>query len=696
MSPEQAAGSRDLDGRSDLYSLGCVLYEMLAGRAPFVGPTVESIVHQHLASEPPSIANLRPAVPAGVVAALSRALSKTPADRFNPVALFGEAILPRPSAAIQSSVPVPARGVVWRRWGLIGVGVAVVVVGGVALTRWSGRGAAESRYPRTAIAVLPFQNLSAEGPHAYFAGGLHDELLTQLSKVAALSVRGRTSVMGYAGTTKPTAQIADELAVGTIVEASVQVVGERLRVNVQLIDAARNEHLWAESYDRTLDDAFAIQSDIAQQVVAAVGARVGATERTALAAPPTANAQAYRLYLQGLAYYRRPSRDRRNWEVAQELYERALGLEPGFALAHAALSELHGAMYWWRYDLSPQRAARQREEAEAALRLAPDLPEAHVAMGLAHYWGRRDYQRALQEFAVARRQLPSVVENVGAVHRRLGNWDEAVAAWEEATRLDPRDAAQFRELGNTYAVLRRYSEALREFDRALGVAPDLWSAAVDKGFVYVVWRGELDTLEAVLLRSNDVLAGSSRDSLILRVDLLFWKRQGDSMVTALSSAGIPVLEGPSFSWPTALYVAFAHQLRGDDSAARAAFEVARAFVDSVLRERPDDFRIHQARGLALASLGRREAALQEARWLERSALYREDAYAWDLPAEHRALILMRVGEGTLALHEIEQLLARPSRLSVELLRLDPRYDPIRADPRFQALLVKYANPQQVR
>jgi tetratricopeptide (TPR) repeat protein len=476
----------------------------------------------------------------------------------------------------------------------------------------------------------------------------------------------------------------------------VQVVGERLRVNVQLIDAARNEHLWAESYDRTLDDAFAIQSDIAQQVVAAVGARVGATERTALAAPPTANAQAYRLYLQGLAYYRRPSRDRRNWEVAQELYERALGLEPGFALAHAALSELHGAMYWWRYDLSPQRAARQREEAEAALRLAPDLPEAHVAMGLAHYWGRRDYQRALQEFAVARRQLPSVVENVGAVHRRLGNWDEAVAAWEEATRLDPRDAAQFRELGNTYAVLRRYSEALREFDRALGVAPDLWSAAVDKGFVYVVWRGELDTLEAVLLRSNDVLAGSSRDSLILRVDLLFWKRQGDSLITALSGAGIPALEGPSFSWPTALYVAFAHQLRGDDSAARAAFEVARAFVDSVLRERPDDFRVHQARGLALASLGRRQEALQEARWLERSAIYREDAYAWYLPAEHRALILMRVGEVTRALDEVEQLLARPSLVSVELLRLDPRYDPIRADPRFQALLVKYANPQQVR
>jgi hypothetical protein len=198
---------------------------------------------------------------------------------------------------------------------------------------------------------------------------------------------------------------------------------------VQLIDATTDEHLWAERYDRTLDDAFAIQSDVAQRVVAVVGAALGGAERQAMAEAPTADPEAYRLYLQGLEYYARPGFSRQNWEVAQQLYERAIALDAEFALARAALSEVHGAMYWWRYDPSPERAVRQREEAEAALRLSPDLPQAHLAMGLVHYWGRREYRRALDAFAVAREGLPNdawVVGLIGSVHRRLGNWDDVV------------------------------------------------------------------------------------------------------------------------------------------------------------------------------------------------------------------------------------------------------------------------------
>jgi len=702
MSPEQAAGSKDLDGRSDLYSLGCVLYEMLAGQPPFTGPTVESVIHQHLAVEPPSVTNLRPAVPASVVAALARALAKTPADRFNPVALFGEALREGgpgdrgtagriPAERVRPTVPLSLRTA------LFGV-AAVVVVGGALLIVRSGREAptpAAPAYARTAIAVLPFQNLSAEGPHAYFAGGLHDELLTQLSKVAALKVISRTSVMGYAGKNIPLRQIASELGVGSVVEGSVQVIGGRLRVNVQLIDAATDAHLWAERYDRTLDDAFAIQSDVAQRIVAAVGAALGGAERQGLAEAPTANAEAYRLYLQGRDYRRRPGQLRQNNKIAQELFERALALDPGFALAHAELSQVHGAMYFSQYDPSPARAARQRQEAEAALRLAPDLPQAHLAMGLAHYWGRRDYRRALDEFATALRVLPNDAELwslIGYVHRRLGHWDEVVTAFEKATQLDPRDANLFYNLGGvTFLGMNRYAEAVRAFDQALSLAPDLHVAAVRKGIAYVLWQGQLDTLRAVLSRlPSDADLGARGTRAAQHVQLLLWERQADSLLRLLKTARVAVFDAQISYVPASLYAAWAHQLRGNRSAAHAAFDSARVLLDSAVRVFPDEWRVHSARGLALAGLGRRDDALREARWLRESAVYRQDAL-WGPPAaEDRARILAQAGEADAALDEIERLLAQRSWLSVHTLRLDPRWDPIREHPRFKALLARYA------
>jgi len=662
MSPEQATGGRELDGRSDLYSLGCVLYEMLAGVPPFAGTTAESLVHQHLNVSPRPVTEMRPAVPAAVSAALQRALAKTPADRFNPVTLFAEALAHRESVA---TPPVPARPV----------------------------------REHSKIAVLPFQNLSAEGPHAYFAGGLHDELLTQLAKVAALKVISRTSVMGYKGTSRPLRQIADELGVGSVVEGSVQVVGERLRVNVQLIDAAMDEHLWAERYDRTLDDAFAIQSEVAQQIVAAVGAALTGTEQGRLRAAPTANAEAYRLYLQGREYLTRPGYLRSNLETAQQLYERALGPDPSFALAHAALADVHGMMYRFRYDSSATRAARQREEAESALRLAPDLPQAHIAMGLAHYCGHRDYRRALDEFSIAMKSLPNDAELVawaGYADRRLGNWNDCFAAIEKAEQLDPRNADWFWDLGgHTYDMTHRYADAVRALDRALSLAPDLHVATIWRGWTYVRWQGRLDTLRAALSRvPRDAELGAVGSTAAHRAALLLWERNADGLLQELQGGRVSVFEAQYFFLPSALYTAWAHQLGSNREAARAAFDSAQALLDSVMKELPDDWRVHAARGLALAGLGRRDQALREASWLQRSEVYRNDAVDGPLVAEDRARILAQAGDAEAALREIERLLAEPSLVSVHTLRLDPRWDPIREHPRFEALLAKYANPER--
>jgi eukaryotic-like serine/threonine-protein kinase len=706
MSPEQAAGSKDLDGRSDLYSLACVLYEMLGGKPPFTGPTAESVVHQHLTVEPPSIIGLRPAVPAAVASALQRALAKTPADRFNPVAQFAEVLGGRGSLAAApatAGVPAAAARPGWRRAALVALPVFAVAVLGLVFGARLIHSRAGPVFPRTAIAVLPLDNLSAQGPNAYFAGGLHDELLTELAKVGALTVIGRTSVLQYAQSTKRPREIGDELGVGSLVEGSVQIVNDRLRVNVQLLDTKTEAHIWAESYDRTLQDAFAVQSDIAQQIATAVGAALGGAEREALTAPPTANPLAYQLYLQGLDYFRRAGYQRGNLEAAQQLLERAVALDAGFALAHAALSEVHGTMFWFDYDPTLERATRQRTEAETALRLAPESPRGHEAMGLSYYWGQRDYRRALDEFRLAVRGAPGdggLWNYIGYVERRLGEWDSVEVAYARATQLDPRNPNLFADLGcQFYLAIHRYPDAVHACNTALTLAPDFHWAAFKKANAYVLWKGTLDTLRAIikpLVPETDIGAGEGTVAL-KRLLLMLLAHQADSLIAYAGAIRTAVVESQDVYEPRSLYAAWAHLLRGDTIMAHAAFDSARAILDTAVRNHPDDWRMHVARGQAVAGLGIRPEALREAQWLQQSDVYQRDRFYGPYLAESRAQILARIGERDSALAEIERILAGPSwSTSVNTLRLDPRWDPIRSDSRFQALLVKYAGSLERR
>jgi len=688
MSPEQAAGEQDLDGRSDLYSLGCVLYEMLAGQPPFTGPTVESVVHQHMGVDPPPITNLRPAVPAAWASVLERALAKNPADRFNPVAQFADALSARgTTTTLPGGAFAGARPSSWTRRLLLAVFAVLVIAGAVLTGRWLRPGGTGSKYPRTSVAVLPFQNLSADGPHAYFAGGLHDELLTQLSKVAALTVMGRTSVMAYAETTKPPPEIADELGVGSIVEGSVQVLGDRLRVNVQLLDTDTGAHLWAESYDRTLDDAFAIQSDIAQQVVTAVGAAVTGAEAGALAAAPTRNAEAYRLYLQSEEYSNRPGYERRNYEIAEQLLSRAVAEDSTFAIAWAALSYVHGQLYWLGYDPSAERLERQRLAAERALQLAPDLPEARQALAMVYY-RQRHFARALEELTATAQLRPGSAElweDIGFAHRRLGQWDEALAAYDKAMALDPRDAARIADLGaETYMFLHRYEEAIPVFDRALELAPDLGEAHLSKARTFLYWRGELDSLRSTVATGMEF--ASYGPNARWRAELALWERDPNRLLQALGAAPAAVtFEGQLTYEPGLLYAAWAHQLRRDPAAASRAFTETLQQLDAALRQHPDDWRLHASRGRALAGLGRRDEAVDEARAVAASVVY-ADRLARSMLDEARAQIFAQVGMADSALAQLQTLVTGPSWTSAQALRLDPRYDPIRDDPRFGRLM----------
>jgi len=453
--------------------------------------------------------------------------------------------------------------------------------------------------------------------------------------------------------------------------------------------------VWGDTYNQTLDDAFAIQSAVAQQVVAAVGAVLAASERASIVNVPTANPEAYRLYLQ--------AQEHRNWstrtelELMQRLFERAIELDPEFALAHAGLAHAHGAMFWFKLDPSPERADRQVAEAETALRLAPNLAEAHWAMGMAQYWGRRNYQRALDELGIALQGLPNkagLVSQIGFVHRRLGHWAEVNAAFEKASRLDPRDWRVFSDLGGeTFAITRRYADAVRAFDQSLTLPPYVAEVAVHRAMTLLRWRGDVEALRTVLDKvSPDADLGVYRSVIAQRARLLLWDRRADELLSLAGGVLSRVLEEQRAYLPASLYAGWAHQMKRDSSAAREAFRAALVQLEAVPPS-VADHRVHAARGLALAGLGRNVEAQLEARWLQQSSVYREDAMAGPIVAEDRAMILAGIGEVTAALDEIERLLAGPSLLTVHTLRLDPRWDPIREQPRFKALLVKFANPE---
>jgi TolB-like protein/DNA-binding SARP family transcriptional activator/Flp pilus assembly protein TadD len=596
------------------------------------------------------------------------------------------------SGTARAVAPRPRRARWW-----VGVAAVLILAGTLGLGPRLKPHTAQSEPPHTMLALLPFQNLGRDSSHAYIAGGLHDELVSQLARVASLRVVGRQSVREYRETAKPLRKIGQELGVGSVVEASVQVDGSRLRVIAQLVDPATGQELWAARYDRTLDDVLAVESDIAQRIVVAVGATLTNEEAGAIAAAPTGSPEAYAFYLQGLDYRRRPGALRQNLEGAEQLFERALALDGTFAAAHAALSSVHWALYHLRYDRSVARLERARREADTALRLAPDLPQAHVAVSLARDVERGADRDALAELRLALDEAPNDAELwawMGWAYRNAGQWDSALVALARAERLDPRDADLWISMGNTLHYLHRYPEAIAAYRRALALAPDLVEPHLSLAWSYALWTGDLDTLRAALSGlPPDGDPGGGGDGLgEQRLALLAWERQPDSILALLRT--MDAAAGAHRRPPAGRgqWAAEAYLLSGDTADARRGFESALAALDSAERAAPDDPGVHGGRGAVLAALGRRAEAMREERWLERSALYRTDRYRQDAGIAVDAVILMRVGETDAALDRLERLLAGPSLVTVQQLRLDPTWDPIRGDPRFQRLLARYATP----
>ena len=551
---------------------------------------------------------------------------------------------------------------------------------------------ASARKIDKSIAVLPFQSLSDEKENAYFADGIQDDILTNLSKIGDLKVISRMSVMSYRGDAVRNArEIGKALGVATLLEGSVRRIGNRVRVNVQLIDANNDEHIWAEDYDRDLTDVFAIQTDLAQKIAAALQAKLSPTEKARLDNRPTQNPDAYLLFVQAHDYANRMDMFNDMSLKAVPLFEQAIKLDPTFALAFADLSTVESWIYH-SFDPIPAWREKARLNADEALRLQPDLPEGHLALGFSYYYGDRDYERALAEFEIARRGLPNDAQAyfaIGAIQRRQGKWAESTANLEKAATLDPKNTNVLINLCFSYMALRNFETADKMLDRAIAASPQSFQARALKGFMAVLWKGDFSAAEKAF---SSVPPENDESGLTTwgRAWILTLQRKFPDALQLLERFhGETMYSTTTAPYPKAFAEGLIYLLQGDKTKARTEFESARLVSEKLLREAPGDAARHAQHGLILAALGQKQEAIAEGKRAVELLPESQDALDGPRVTEALAQIYALTGESDEAFRLLDHLFTIPSNLTVPMLKLDPAWDPLRKDPRFQALIDKY-------
>ena len=551
---------------------------------------------------------------------------------------------------------------------------------------------AAARKVDKSIAVLPFQNLSDEKENAYFADGMQDDILTNLSKIGDLKVISRTSVMSYRDGARNAREIGKSLGVGTLLEGSVRRSGNRVRVNVQLINANNDEHIWAEDYDRELTDVFAIQTDLAQKIASALQAKLSPNEKARLDRRPTRDSDAYLLYVQAHGYANRPDRFRDTSLKAEELFEQAIKLDRNFAAAYAGLSMVES---WLYHESEPIPAHREkaRLNAEESLRLQPNLPEGHLALGFSYYYGDRDYERALSEFEIAKRDLPNEADAysaIAAIQRRQGKWAESTANFEKAVSLDPKNANVLFNLGLNYMAQRDFETADKIFDRAIAADPQAFASRGMKSALAIAWKGDVGFVEKQL---SLVPGEFDPDGLVTaaRVGILMLQRKfADALKLLQQFRGETLLYPDTGPCPKALLEGRLYLYQGDKTKAQAAFERARPVAEQLVRDAPGDPGRHVQLGAVLAGLGLKEEAVNEGRKAVESVPESQDAFEGPQATAALAEIYAWVGEYDEAFRLLDHLLKVPNGLTVPTLKLDPIWDPLRKDPRFQTLIDSYS------
>ncbi|MFC1792625.1 protein kinase [Planctomycetota bacterium] len=701
MSPEQARG-KPADKRSDIWSFGCIMYQMLTGQFPFEGETATDTLARIIERQP-DWETLPENTPMNIRTLLRRCLEKKPQQRLQDI---GDAVIEisetlnipatAPPVTTPSSTSLKPQIIARHKPRTVATIViaAFVIILSVIAVKFFFNKEVQPALKEIRLVVLPFENLgSAEDE--YFADGITDAITSRLAGIHSLSIISRQSAIQYRKSEKSPQEIGKELRVGYILEGTVQRERptnptSRVRIIPQLINASEDTHVWTEIYDDDMNEVFRLQSDIAERVAQALDIALIEPERRALKSRPTENMEAYEYYLQGNKYRSMltlPGHEN-DRKIAIRMYERAVELDPGFAHAYAMLCETHDNVYQVNEDRSQERLAMAKQAADKALELAPDLPQAHYALG--HYYSIvKDIERALEQYAIVRKSQPNhtgALAMTGYALRNLGKLEQAVTNFKRILELNPCSVPQLYHVGDTLTYLRKYAEAESYYNRAISLAPDWPGPYCEKAWLYLRWEGSTEKARAALaegLQNIDSTENPFVNNTFVKLDVFDRDYQGVLDRLSLKSEDISNVDR---FMPISLRQARIYRYMGKKEQAKKYYDEARSILETKIEQDPEQARFHSSLGIAYAGLGRKEDAIREGKLAVEMLPVSIEAMRRPYSVEDLARIYVMVSEHEEAIDQLEHLLSIPGPFSIQLLRLDPAWDPLRNHPRFKKLL----------
>jgi len=695
IAPEQVNGSAGkLGPTSDVYSLGAILFDLLTGRPPFLGEHALKVIQQASEKPAPKLRTLVPGLDRDLETICAKCLEREPGARYRSAGalaedlerwLEGRHIVARP-------VSPAARAWRWTRRNPVVAGMAalLLVLGStIGVMIWNGEMAAPPA--ASGIAVLPFESLSADKENAFFADGVYDGVSTKLAKVANLKVISHNSVAKYRGA-RNTQEIGRALNVAYVLEGSVRRETGRIHLNAQLIDTRTDAHVWAQEYDRDLNDVFTLQSEIAQKIADQLGAEVSSTEKAAIQEPPTTDLVAYDSYLRGKDLINGISwstRAKEDLMQAVQLLDQAVARDPLFFLAYGELAGAHDRIYFLGFDHTDARLKLSETALQSLRRLRPESGETHLALAQHLYWAYQDFDRAREELAIAQRTLPNesrIPLMAGYIDRRQGHMEKSLEEMKQALELDPRDFSILQQISLTYQLLRRYKETAATLDRVLAIAPNDIPTRVRRAWVDFQWRADPRPLHTTI---ETILAQDPNAAPVLVnqwLDLALGERDPAAAARALAAMPTDGCYDENIPFPNGWCEGIAARFRGDQIAARSAFTKARKELEQVVHDQPHYAAALCALGVIDAVLGNNGDAIREGERAVELTPAGKNALEGAMLTQYLAVIYAWTGDKNRAIERLAEAAKLPgSHVTYGHLRLNPLWDPLRADPRFEAI-----------